>query len=503
MNKLFLVLLSTLVLAACGGGGGGGGGGSNAPAPTGNTVGGTGGGTGGGGGTQPPPTASVDLIRGAITGFGSVFIDGQRFDTVDATFSKDDDDATQDDLSVGMIVEVRGDISSGTASSVDFEEDIKGPVDDIAPGLDELIVLGQTVRITPDTVIDDSLSLNALNVGDILEISGLRGENDVLEASFIEDKLAADVNAYKVIGNVRDLDTTAQTFRIGGLTVNYSIALLDDGVIIENGNVVEVKDESRAYSPGDFNLIASKIEPSGLGQLGAGIGDGDVPTFARVQIEGLITKIVDGTRLELAGTVVNHDLSTQFVFGDATLLSVGTKVQVEGSIAEDGAITATKIKFTRNSARLHGQVETVDTAASTLTILGVTIDLSQVQDFDDSRDDVEQFGVGDIMNGDYLAVRGNSTGNLVIANEVERDDDDDTRLRGPAGDVDADARTLSILGVSITTSASTQYKGFNDEALTADAFFTAMAAGQTLVDAQWNGTVTDTSVAVRELSLED
>lgn len=499
MNKIFLVLLGTLALVACGGGGGGG----SSPVPAGTTGGGAASGTGGGSGNQPPPAASVDLIRGAITGFGSVFIDGQRFDTSDATFSKDDDDATQDDLSIGMIVEVRGDISNGTASSVVFEEDIKGPIDDIAPGLDELTVLGQTVRITQNTALDDRLDLSALIVGDVLEVSGLRGENDVLEASFVEHKLASEVNAYKVIGSVRDLDTTVQTFRVGGLTVDYSIAQLDDGVVIESGLAVEVKDETRAYSPGDFTLIASKIEPAGLGRGGAGNGDDNNPTFARVQTEGLITNVVDGTRFELAGTVVNHDSSTEFVFGDASLISVGTKVQVEGSIPEDGSITATKIKFARNSARLHGQVETVDPDASTLAILGVTIDLSQVQEFDDSRDDVEPFGVADIMIGDYLEVRGNSSGDLVIANEVERDDDDDTRLRGPADDVDAEAGTLGILGVSITTSASTQYRGFSDEALTADAFFAALAGGQTLVDAQWNGTVTDTSVAVRELSMED
>lgn len=500
MNKFFLMLVGALVLVACGGGGGGSSNGvGSTPAPVGNTTG------SGGGGTQPAPaaTASVDLVRGTITGFGSVFIDGERFETNSATFSKDDEIATQDDLAVGMVVELRGDISSGTASSVHFEEDIKGPVDSVAPDLDELVVLGQTVRITPATVIDDGLNLSALTVGELLEISGLRGESDILEASFVEDKQANDVNAFKVIGNVRDLDTTAQTFRVGSLLVDFSTARLDDGVIIENGNVVEVKDESRAYAPGDFTLVATKIEPAGLGQSGGVSGDDNSSNFARVQVDGLITQIVGDTQFELAGTLVTHDANTLFVFGDPTLLSVGTKVQVEGSMTEDGGITAAKIKFARNSARLHGQVEFVDMAASTLGILGVTVDLSQVQEFDDKRDDVERFGLSDILIGDFLEVRGNSAGDLVIANEVKRDDDDDSRIRGPASDVDADAGSLSILGVTIATSTATQYEGLNDEVLTAEAFFAAISNGQTLVDAQWNGIVTDTSVIVRELSLED
>jgi hypothetical protein len=53
------------------------------------------------------------------------------------------------------------------------------------------------------------------------------------------------------------------------------------------------------------------------------------------------------------------------------------------------------------------------------------------------------------------------------------------------------------------TDSNTQYEGLNDEVITADTFFDALSDGQTLVDAQWNGAVTDTSVAVRELSLED
>ena len=117
-----------------------------------------------------------------------MFIDGQRFDTSSATFRKDDQVVTEAEMSIGMVVELRGDVVGGTASSVDFEEDIKGPVDAIAPGLDQLTVLGQTVLISPTTVLDDSLDLNTLVVGDVLEVSGLRGQNDVLDASYVEDK---------------------------------------------------------------------------------------------------------------------------------------------------------------------------------------------------------------------------------------------------------------------------------------------------------------------------
>ena len=495
MKRTNILILAVLLIATgCGGGGGG-----TAGQPNSSTAGNSGSDNSGGPGSGASPGG--DIIRGTITGFGSVFVDGNRFDTANASVTKDDDESSEDDLNIGMVVELRGDLSAGTATRVDFEEDIKGPVDAVNP--DQLTVLGQTVVLTPTTVVDDGLNFGSLNVGDVLEVSGLRGENDALEATFIEDKLLSEVNAFKVIGTLRDLDAVAQSFRIGGLQVDYSIARLDDGVVLADGITVEVKDESLAYSPGDFTLIASKIEPAGFGTGDNGESGDDANTGARGQLEGLITDLVDAGQFELSDVTVRHDANTQFVFGDSSLLSVGTKVQVEGRLNDDRSIDATKIKFSRNSARLHGVVESVDMNNATLTILGLLVDLSQVREYEDDRDDVEPFGLFDIRNGDFLELRGNSTATTLIANEVEREDDDDTRLRGPVAEVDTSARSFSIMGVSINTSANTQYEGLNDERISADAFFAAIADGQALVEAQWEGNVTDPSIAVRELSIED
>ena len=502
--KFLQIVFVAFLVAACGGGGGGAGG--SGPASASNSAAST---SSGSGTSQPSTEAAMDLVRGVVTGFGSVFIDGTRFDTSNAVFSKDDEVATQDDLRVGMVVELRGNVAAGTAENVDFEEDVKGPIDAISPSSDELTVLGQTILITPNTRFDEGVALSNLGVGEVLEISGLRGVNDVLEASFIEKKTIDEVNAYKVIGQVRDLDSTAQTFRIGGLQIDYNAARLDDGLVLANGQTVEVKDENKAYSPGDLNLIVTRIEPAGLGQGAVDTGNGggnnsdNLLNISSVQVEGLINVVRSANQFELAGTIVNHGANTQFIFGDANLLTVGTKVQVEGVLEEDASISAAKIKFARNSARLHGRVELVDFTAESLSILGVTVDLSQVQELEDKRDDLEPFTTSDIMTGDFLEIRGNSAGAILIANEVERDDSDDTRVRGPADNVDVQGRTLTILGVSIVTSSNTQYRGVNDEVMTADVFFAALANGQTLVDAQWNGSVTDATVAVRELALEN
>ena len=169
MNLKQLLMCGLMgALAGCGSGGGSG----SDPAPL---------------ATVPPPASGVDLVRGTITGFGSVFINGKRFATDNAIFNVDGEAGSQADLKVGMVVNVSGNRDEGIAAKVSYEEDVKGPVDSVpvtsANGVDqELVVMGQTVLIKVDTIVDDNLDLTTVNIGDILEVSGFRGADDVIEA---------------------------------------------------------------------------------------------------------------------------------------------------------------------------------------------------------------------------------------------------------------------------------------------------------------------------------
>ena len=216
--------------------------------------------------TRPAAAGFKDLALGPITGFGSVWVGGDRYDTDDAEFYHDDDMATQADFEIGMFVKVVGDFDDGRADIVSYDEDIKGPLDEIKlgePDGDILVVVGQDVLITPNTHWDDNLQISDLIAGlDVLEVSGFRRDTDTLqdalEATFIERKDPMDVDEYEVLGRIRDLDTTAQTFRIGRqLIVDYSTARLDDIAQLTNGMLVEVEDEFLSYA--GFQMVASKV----------------------------------------------------------------------------------------------------------------------------------------------------------------------------------------------------------------------------------------------------
>jgi hypothetical protein len=462
----------TVALSGCGGGGGGGGGGGAVA------------------GNAPAPAQAVGSGVGAITGFGSIFIDGKRLSTGSTTFRKSDEPAIQDDLRVGMVVKVRGDIDNGSVQFVEYDEDVKGPVD--ANNGTEIIVMGQTVNITPSTRVDNSLNLATLVAGDLVEVSGERGPNDEIEASFIEGK-DPSINRFVVIGTVRDLDPGAQTFRVGNLIVDYSVAVLDDDLgTLANGMVVEVKDDNKAYNPGDFTLIATEVDAetfNGVNDIPGASDDNRTGGF--VEVEGLITEVIDANTFVVRGLTVEVTNTTRFEFGDASLLVPGAKVEVEGRFIDEDTVEAAKIQFKRNAARLAGIVEDVDGTTNGLTVFGIPAKMAA------------PITLPSVQIGDFVEMRGIEADDMLIVHEIEVDDPDDTRARSVVDEVDRGAGQIVIFGVRISTDANTEYEGLNDQRLTADQFFNALTSGQTLVDAKWEDSVTDPAVPARELSLED
>jgi len=132
-----------LGLSACGGGGGSGGS-ATVPVST----------------NEPTPVTAT----GVITGFGSVYVNGVRYDTSSAEVEFEDDSRTktEDDLRLGMKVVVEGTRSGSarTADRIHYDRDLKGPVDSIAPdpvdpSIGSLLLLGQTVLVDTNTVFDD------------------------------------------------------------------------------------------------------------------------------------------------------------------------------------------------------------------------------------------------------------------------------------------------------------------------------------------------------------
>ena len=462
-------------------------------------------GCGGGGGTSSTdattPGTSVGVSSGTITGFGSVFVNGVKFNTDNASVFRGDDQLNDvRELEIGMIVRVEGSIDDKTASSVRFEEDVKGPADGPASG-NSFSVMGQTIITDPATVFNNT-SLTGIAGGDILEISGLRNANDAIVARFVERKTSpASVNRYSVIGTVRDLDTTSRTFRIDDLTVSYGAADVTD---LPSGNpadgqLVEVKDDSKTYAPGSLSLAATRVEPQNR------LGSAGVPG-ARTEIESIVTRVNSSSEFEIGGILVRTTASTLFLFGTPDNIVAGARLEVEGVLGSGGVLQANKVKFEDNDARIQANVDFggVNVAGGTVTLLGIPVTVTGTTAMEDKRDDVAPFSLSDTLADDYLEVRGFIGANgAFVATELMRDaDDSKVELRAPANQIDPIAGTVTLLGVTVTTSGSTQFRGFDDQPIAASQFFGSIVEGLTVVQAKWDP-FSDASAPVKELELED
>ena len=457
---------------------------------------------GGGSSSDSTPQAAAQSVpvisSGAVTGFGSVFVNGVRFETSSATFTINGKPGTQADLRVGHVVTVHGHrdgAGHSTADRIDFDDLVKGPIDGVDAAAGTLVVMGQTVLTDADTSFDDNISgasLAGLNPGDIVEVSGMRRADGDIQATRIEAKPAGTV--FEVTGIASAVDTAAHKLNVNALVVDYSAATVRDFPSGQpaNGDLVEAKGSS-VNAAGE--LVASSIERKrDADDAGAGM---------QVEIEGLITRFVSATDFDVAGKPVTTNSSTRFENGSAADLALNAKVEAEGQIDANGVLVATKVQFKRQgTARIEARVDAVDVAANKLVVLGIDVTVNANTRVEDQSDQhVPMFNLGSIVAGDFVEVRGAelpAESNDVVASRLERRrPEEEVRLRGVVDTVSAPS--LTILGVTIQTNARTDFENSSEGSMSADEFFTD-AVGR-IVEAK--GTVSGGVFTAREVEFEN
>ena len=486
LNKLLPGVSAAILLALFAGCGGGGSGDSLTPPPT-----------------TPPPSGGIGrngVAVGPITTFGSIVVNGVRYETNSATFLLDGVAGTQDDLKVGQIVSVKGTINddgtTGTADEVTFDDSVKGPVESVDLALKQLVVLGQTVLVSLDTSFDDSFSpasLEGVAVGQIVEVSGQFNANGNIVATRIEPKPAGTM--FEVHGTVTGLNTMAQTFSLNALVVDYSSATLDNfvGGQIAEGDFVEAKGMALGAAG---ELLATKVE---LESLLPDTADGD-----RVEIEGFITRFVSAQDFDVAGVPVTTTGATTYLGGAAADLGLNVKVEVEGDINASGVIVATKVDIRRSKAvRVVADVDSIDAGNNSLVILGIPVTVDVLTRLEDkSNADVDPLTLGDLNVGDYLEIRGSefpAGSGTILATILERDDADTEAILQGFVDTISDP-SITILGVTIDTNGATIFRDINDNVISAADFFNQVTTNS-LVKAK-GSEVSDSVITATDVEFE-
>jgi hypothetical protein len=317
----------------------------------------------GGGGSSPTEQAS-SYTEGVITGFGSIIVNGVRFDDSAATVS--DDDGTPDrgrgDLQLGMVVQIDGtgvDRTAGTgvATRIRFGSEIVGPVASV--GTNSLVVLGQTIDIRPTTVWDDSLprGLADIAVGEVIEVHALfDAATGRYSATLIEDKASAQY--FKLRGQVSALNTGAKTFQLGSEVVYYgNVPAGELTPKLADGQRVRVRLQTARNGAGQW--VATRVE-SGVRR---------VEDHDDSDIHGLVDSLTDARHFTVNGVAVD---ASGAVFEDGPV-ALGARVEVEGRVA-NGVLVARKVELEdrssndRGEIELHGSVASVDAAAQTFVL---------------------------------------------------------------------------------------------------------------------------------------
>ena len=412
---------------------------------------------------SPTPAAA----EGPITAFGSVFVNGVEYIDSNAQILIDHQPGTEAQLHAEQVVVIKGSVNAdgvtGTATEVTFDGDVRGPVTQIDPTTNTLVVLGQTVRITGSTLFDDSLQpgdLTSLQTGSLVEVSGFaNGAGDIVATRVDLESAGSNL---QVKGSIDSLNTAAHTFRINALTVDYSASSTMPA--LANGSIVEAQGTTLT-STGVF--VATHVDVlQGLGTT----------ANQRLDIDGIITSFTSTTNFALLGQSVTTDANTQFVLHSVTL-GPDVEVDVQGTVNASGTLVAKKVEVRPQSPGLvRGLVDSVTAASNMASVLGVNVTTSASTELDDkSSQHVKLFRLTDLRAGDYVEVHGaEGQPGTLSASTLGRDNAENrSYLQGTA--LNVAAPSLTVLGVTVTTSAQTHFEGPGGTASGAATFFAQAA----------------------------
>ena len=331
---------------------------------------------GGGGDATPaagatPPVAS-SYTQGAITGFGSVFVAGVRFDDSAATFDDDEGNSrSRAELKLGMMVEVdAGAVDRSAASALALRirlgNEIVGPVGTKDVAASTVQVLGQTVLVTTSTVFDETLAggLSALTTGTVVEVYGIL---DPTTGRVVATRIEAEAGAtaYKLRGLISNLNTTLKTFTINGQLISYA-SLPGVGVPpgLTNGQIVRVRLQTTQVA-GAWVATA----------LRGGLRVPDV-AHREAHVEGVISTFTSTGNFEVNGLKVDARGAT---FPDGTAgIVLGARVEVEGVVTA-GVLVASKVEIAERRTpaerplELRGELGNINTTDKTFALRGVTV----------------------------------------------------------------------------------------------------------------------------------
>lgn len=362
---------------------------------------------------------------GTITAFGSIWVNGVRYDVSQAQFTRDGAAASgQNDYRIGETVTISGSVNadgvSGTATSVEFKDALEGTVTASSSDGSTIKVLGKTVFTDALTVFHGFNLLTDLQYDNVVEVSGRYDANGMLKATSItlkQTSFTLNESQLEVKGTVSNVDLNAQTFDLDQLSIDYSTASLELPTSTPvAGQYVEVKSLERLQGN---TIIASEVELEDEFQR---FGEGQ-----EIELEGLVTAFTSASQFSVNGQSVTTNASTQFEHGTAADIVLNALIEVEGRVDSNGVLIAEEVSLKQSSssssAELEGIITQLNQTTKELTVNGVTVlvdNSTRIQDETLGSDRSIQFS--NLRVNDFIEVDGTSLSDgRVLALKIERE----------------------------------------------------------------------------------
>lgn len=394
---------------------------------------------GGGGGTVAEGgIGGTGISSGSITGMGSIFVNGRRFEIESAEITINGTPAMSTRLEVGYVVDVRADFDDGIAERVAFRANLIGEIDAVGPA-GEFTMLQQTVRVTPTTLFSNAEGLDNIADTDRVLVSGYRNSSNEVVASHIRLLTGGAFPTDQIVGQVESV-RPGVGFTIGGLTI----------VTTEEPNIDERVMVRGDYVPSAQEFNATKVEE--IEDLGSG-------ERAEAELEGIVDSFTNTAAFTVNGITIDA--------GDATVeggsLGQDAEVEVEGVFNDSGVLVADRVEVDReDTVTIEADVSSTDPDAGLVRFFSdaLAVEVNDKTRIRDDRDDLEPFGIGDIASTDRLEIEGYVEGDSVVATRLEREDENNAVVvGGPLENVDDVRGTVTLLGLGPIDVSGADFSG--------------------------------------------
>ena len=429
--------------------------------------------------TPVPPSATAKSVVGKITGFGSVYVNGVKYDTNGTSYHVDDTNASDDSaLAVGMVVKVQGSVNAdgrtGTASSISYDDEVEGLVEDLAtdgndPSIKTFSVMNTMVRVDQNSTNfdgedDAAFSFDTIMDGDNVEVSG-EYDGDILVASYVEKQDSAD-DDFEAKGTVTEYDGADHFVLVlkNGNTLDVTLAAGAEipSVGVANDQYVEV--EGTIPDPIGFpdSMLATKVELEDDDHFGSDDDD-------EVEVKGILSYDADTEAWSVRDVIIVFGDNTEYnpeslMDGIADGSAAGLTVEVEGLYVNE-VLQVEEIELEEDELEFKGDATVLGSTGprdGTIRLsFGMAMGTIDVVVNSDTmfRDDaaMNHFDLDSIMDGAKVEVEGRwADDGSIIASSLHLEDDMGYEIKGPLDAIDD--VSLTVLNVIFSVNENTFFE---------------------------------------------